>query len=339
MKQFIILFLIIIPINAFKCFNQTECNPNIGSCEWFCDEGCSELSKDTNKPICVNNTGSDIVYSILYNQNLQFDNLNIFHQKYNALNKFLNSSEFNILKTKYRLDYDGSGTSCPYGCIEVNKECVPLNDNFICYQEKRLLCPSYCEYNSITNSCTTNITDIVCEIDNKNKTCPYDCNYKNDVCISDDPNVVCEFGYHTVCPFGCSINNKGECYSPNNYICHHIPEPKCPDSCSYDFNQKKCITNKKDPLSFCKPYIYAECPYDVYTINVSSVPQCNNNIDELCVFSIYNNIGKYNRNILAFPLDMVEKYKHISCKYSDVYCNNDVCNYGKCNSYVRQCLF
>lgn len=353
MNKIIIQLIILLPlINAqSRCSNQSSCITygNVGSsCEYLCNDGCIELSRDEdNNLYCINKTSSYPMYSSIYtinNDNL----LNIDYMNYSSLISYINSSDFLIKKTDYRINYEGSGISCPYGCIENNKACVPINTNFICYPEKILQCPSSCNYNKITNSCTTDSPNVVCGTNTKYKVCPYNCYYdnSNDSCYSKNPNYICDLGYNIKCPTWCKLNYDDECISDTylipNAICHHIPTPKCPDHCSYDFNKNTCISHddytiQQKGYSFCQPYIATYCRYG-YDFDISKIPLCSYNmkqiINDICLDD--------NTRIIIFPLKMIEKYKEIKCKYSDIYCTNYngrlICNKGSCGYYVRECI-
>jgi hypothetical protein len=337
---FIILSIVQYINGQQRCYNQSSCITygNVGSsCEWLCVDGCIELSRDDyNNLNCVNKTSSAPVYSILFNSDSPYSNLRIDMMNYSTLISFLNSLEFMLSKTDYRINYNGSGISCPYGCMENNKECIPINTNYICYPQEELKCPYQCIYNSITNSCTTDNPNIICETNTKYKVCPYECYYNNsnNKCYSKNPNIICNLGYQIQCPYGCTLNYNEECVSDwnDNNICHHIPTPKCPDYCSYDFNKKQCISNNKNSISYCEPYIYIYCKYG-YDLDLSNIPYCNNNLNDICIYN----------GLLTFPLKMIEKYKDIKCKYSDIYCYTNyngqfTCNKGGCGYYVRECI-
>ena len=325
----------------YVCHNQTMCQwtSSASSCSTLCADGCIILSRDQNNNInCINNTKSDPIYSI------DFGNGDIYSQiiskgpfNYSSLIKFLNSSEFLLMKTDYKNNIYGEGVSCPYGCFEKNHECVPLSTKYICYPEQQLQCPTGCIYNMATNSCTTNELNTICEINKKYKKCPYLCtyDYNNDNCYSQSPRVICNLGYMTICPINCDINYYNECV-PNTdlynsdplSICHHIPTPQCRNGCYYNFTTEKCLSSTND--QFCEAYVNINCK-NGYDYNLNNINSCDynmkNNINDICLKS----------NYIKFPLSMIEKYKNIKCKYSDIYCSNNGCVQGYCPTYVNQC--
>lgn len=313
----------------YVCHNQTMCQwtTSAGSCSWYCNDGCIEISRvqyiNSASLDCLNATFTlfepKYIVSYYNDPNSVYDPVS-----YIDLIKILNSSDFELKKSNFDININGNGVSCPYGCIEKNKECVPLSTDYICYPEQQLQCPPYCNYNKITNSCTTEHPDAVCEVNIKYKKCPYNCNYNysDNTCYSNIPNTLCKLDYVTICPFGCILNYYDECVSNDynyNRICHHIPVPQCPKDCSYDFTNNVCKSNNND--KFCQPYVSIVCNKFGYDYDLSTLPDCNDNIkkniNDICV---YNNYG------IKFPLTLIEKYKNIKCR-----------NKNSCGSYVTQC--
>ena len=338
----IILFILTKTINASSqyCNNQTSCysTSSASSCQWYCVNGCIELSRDENNNLqCINQTASSPTYYINFGMQIYSSILDQGLVNYSTLIKFLNSSDFDLIQTDYRNNVYGNGVSCPYGCFERNRECIPLNTNYICYPEKQIQCPDQnkCVYNMITNSCTTNQQYVVCGTNKKHKKCPYACqyDYNNDICYSQSPDVICDLGYITVCPTYCGVNYDDVCV-PNTYpesICHHIPVPQCSDGCYYNFTNKQCMSKLGD--NFCQAYVSIKCGYGYnFDFNSNKINNCNynmkNNINDICLDD---------NKTLKFPLNLIEKYKNIKCKYSNVYCSNNQCNVGGCPYYVRQC--
>jgi hypothetical protein len=317
---------LITKVYSSKCWNTSNCGvitDCASSCTQYCVEGCIPLDPNSANINCINNTNSDPTYYIQIQEYTQGMYLN-----YSSLQKYSKSFDYILMKTEYDLNIDGNGTTCPIGCYENNKECEPLNTNYICYPQNQLVCPDSCIYDKYTNSCITNDVDTICETNLKYKKCPSSCiiyDNLNNSCYPSNPNSICGLEYKLKCPIGCSLNYYNKCVSTtNNNICEHLPQPQCPDGCIYDFTNHICTSNTQ----FCEPYITVNCNYDYVNIDINKINNCNynlkNNIHDICIDN--NNYG--NKNIIKFPIRLLEKYKHIQCKYT-----NKICP-----TYLVQCM-
>ena len=316
-------------------------------CTRFCADGCVEVSRDANNNmVCMNKTDSDPLYYISFgnNANQRYSEIIPGQSNYTTLMNFINSSNFDLIKTDYLNNIYGQGVSCPVGCFERNRECIPLNTKYICYPEKQLQCPDQynCVYSKMTNSCSTTRPYVLCGTNHKYKKCPTGCSYdiNTNSCFSPTPGQICDLGYTTVCPQNCGVNYDDSCvpsysqYSQYpNTICHHVPIPQCADGCYYNFTQQTCMSKNGD--NFCVAYVYINCVLKYgYDFDLNKVNSCSynmkNNINDLC-------LDDYGR--LKFPLSLIEKYKNIKCKYSDIYCSYNRCNEesGGCPSYFKRC--
>jgi hypothetical protein len=330
-----------------RCYNQTVCNSNSNGayCTNYCPDGC--ISMNSANTYCINVTSGDPTYSIDFGIGYPSSISPPIYKgpfNYSSLVKFLNSSEFILMKTDYKNNIYGEGVSCPYGCFENNRECIPLSTDYICYPEQQLQCPDpdNCMYNIATNSCYTNKSFSVCGTNQKYRQCPNFCtyDYNTDTCYSQSPSIICDLGYKTVCPYNCALNYYDKCL-PNDSgqpaICHHIPIPQCSDGCYYNFTNNQCMSTRG--YTFCEAYVKINCNNDYgYDYNIYDINSCQNNmknnINDICGASYYYVSNSF---YLQFPLSMIEKYKNIKCKYSDMYCSNDGCIKSKCPTYVKQC--